>query len=206
MVNYTHLIAGSFAQVDQEQFSSLVCSGFGRPLIGGYFGYTLPTAIHLVLTPADEYIGAAVIEDIPGQQTKYLDKIVIAASEQGNGVGSSLFHMVHGCHSSLAWRAMPINPFNGFYQKVAGEPETMDDSPYYYYLLGVPGHEKEPVLNFMRQKLPTLTGEFHASFIPNGWKLEDLIALGHVIDQAVLPASSPGKTTHHELMPSLSTA
>jgi acetylglutamate synthase len=109
----------SFDSIDQDAFAELIIDGFGKMLVADYFTSAKPVHIYLAVDKKTEkYVGAAVVESVEGMDTiQYLDKLVVAADKQQNGVGSALISLVKGDHAQYLWRAAPENPCNGFYAK-----------------------------------------------------------------------------------------
>lgn len=113
----------SFAGIDREAFAELIEDGFSRRLTPDYFDQVQPVGVYLALEakkdePSPRYLGAAVVEAIPGlPHVHYLDKLVVAADKQRNGVGTGLFQEIQAAYPQLVWRAHPESPFHPFYQR-----------------------------------------------------------------------------------------
>jgi bifunctional N-acetylglutamate synthase/kinase len=114
-INVEYKKYSSFGCIDHGKFRALVSNGFGRELVSDYFESLKPEYVCLA-EAGDEYVGAIVVEN-PCQGIMYLDKIVVACSYQGKGVGSELWEILNGDISSVLWRAKKENPINGFYLK-----------------------------------------------------------------------------------------
>lgn len=105
----------TFEQLNKSKFKLLLEDAFGKKLIKDYFTYANPNAI-MVIEKENQYVGAIVAE-AAGNNVQYLDKIAIAKTSQGNGIGKKLWQEFGAQSKKLIWRAKENNPINLFYQK-----------------------------------------------------------------------------------------
>ena len=59
------------------------------------------------------YEGVAIIKKIRG--IPYLDKIAVAKTSEGTGLGRSLWQKVADLYPKMVWRSTPTNPLSSFY-------------------------------------------------------------------------------------------
>ncbi len=106
------VVAQGYGGLDIPRLHGLIEAGFGKKLVDGYFD---SPARSVVLQ--EDYLGAAIIKDLPIIPCPYLDKFAVAPHMQGNGLGKALWQSIKAHNASLLWRAAATNPANGWYER-----------------------------------------------------------------------------------------
>ena len=150
-------IAKSFEEIDKQKFAGLIESGFNKTLKTDYFSETKPEYICLATNNGD-YIGAIVVESIPGLKgVSYLDKIVVASDYQQKGIGKLLWEHLNGNSKKTIWRAKKNNPIINFYKKKSdGFLSFPDVSDFDFFCYGLSSRELMKAISFAIRKKPSL--------------------------------------------------
>ncbi len=98
----------SFDDLAQARFATLLSSAFGTPPASAFFSRP-----PLVIFLADQYQGAAVLEEAP--LAPYLSKFAVEIRAQGEGIGGDLWRALTNDHERFFWRSRPNNPIAPWY-------------------------------------------------------------------------------------------
>ena len=146
----------SFEELDKKKFQQLILSGFGRALTNDYFEYCKPKLI-CIATEQQRYCGAIVMEQVPGTDICYLDKLVVHKDFKGKGIGKALWQKLNKFAKKVVWRAKKENPFNRFYEKHAQDVLRHPELPgYHIFCYGLSQRELQKALPYVAQKRQTL--------------------------------------------------
>jgi hypothetical protein len=105
---YTIASTSKMADLDTARLKDLLEDAFGKTLVEDFF----EEKIKMVLFEKN-YEGVAIIKKIRG--IPYLDKIAVAKTSEGTGLGRSLWQKVADLYPKLVWRSTPVNPLSSFY-------------------------------------------------------------------------------------------
>ena len=149
--------AKSFEDIDKDKFSALIESGFKKTLIPNYFSETNPEYICLA-EHNGLYVGAIVVESVPSLPgVNYLDKIVVAADYQGNGIATTLWSHLNGYSKKVVWRAKKNNPIIDFYKKKADGWLNFNDVEHFmFFFYGLDSSEFPEAIGQVIGKKPSL--------------------------------------------------
>lgn len=105
---YAITATSKMADLDIDRMKSLLEDAFKKTLVDDFF----EDKIKMVLIEKN-YEGVAIIKKIRG--IPYLDKIAVAKTSEGTGLGRSLWQKVVEQYPKLVWRSTPVNPLASFY-------------------------------------------------------------------------------------------
>ncbi|NBV43043.1 hypothetical protein EBR96_09800, partial [bacterium] len=104
---YSIIATSKIKELDQERMRTLLEDAFGKILVDDFF----EEKIKMIFVEKD-YEGVAIIKKVRG--IPYLDKIAVATTEEGTGLGRSLWQKVAEMYPKLIWRSLPTNPLSSF--------------------------------------------------------------------------------------------
>ncbi len=132
--------------VQQGRLRALLETAFSRKLREDFFEHPIKTTY-----VADEYRGAALIEDTP--LGPYLGKFVVDRKARGEGVGRDLWQTLANDCTSFFWRSRPGNPISSWYQK---ECDGMHkDDAWHIYWRRMPKDRIPAIIEHARTTTPT---------------------------------------------------
>ncbi|NBV84216.1 hypothetical protein EBR57_08890, partial [bacterium] len=105
---YSITATSKMADLDKDRLRALLEDAFRKRLVDDFF----EDKIKMVLVEKN-YEGVAIIKKIRG--IPYLDKIAVAKTSEGTGLGRSLWQKVAEQYPKLVWRSTPVNPLSSFY-------------------------------------------------------------------------------------------
>jgi acetylglutamate kinase len=138
--------------LDHAKLEELIKDGFKKELVSDYFDNVNPRLVY-VAKDDERYLGSIVMIDteigIP-----YLDKIVVAADYQKNGIGKSMWGMMKEDHPKLFWRAKPNNPITEFYGEVCEGMQKVEG--WNIYWIGLNTSELKEAIEYATSRPETL--------------------------------------------------
>jgi|GEM_PF-1096682 len=96
------------SDLDTHRLKKLLETAFGKVLVDDFFEEKIKMVVY-----EKNYEGVAIIKKVKG--IPYLDKIAVDKTEEGTGLGRSLWQKVAELYPKLIWRATTVNPLNSFY-------------------------------------------------------------------------------------------
>jgi acetylglutamate kinase len=105
---YVIAATSKVADLDLDRLKQLLEDAFDKHLVDDFF----EEKIKMILFEKN-YEGVAIIKKVRG--IPYLDKIAVAKTSEGTGLGRSLWQKVFELYPKLIWRSAPSNPMASFY-------------------------------------------------------------------------------------------
>jgi len=126
-----------------QLIKSIIEDSFHEELVPHYFDQPLEK---IYLLPENRGVG--ILSKLNAYI--YLDKLAVAHSAKGLGLGKQLFNLIRAEQPHLIWRASKANAFTGFYKEVADD--FVEGSVWTVYWSGLDKTKLAPIIEELNKK------------------------------------------------------